>query len=111
MRAPGRGLAGSLNFGGARAHTSHMSVVLVTCDRCGEVRVSARKVVVYPDAGEIRLDCPVCRRRMVREVDDEQVRELCEIGAEVRKVRAVITYDDILDFAVNFEDEMKELLG
>lgn len=93
-----------------RAHTADMAALRVSCERCGDVQVSIRVVVAYPEAGEIRVDCPVCRQLIVREVDPEIMETILEHGPKIRRVRAPITYDDILEFHDRFDDEMRELL-
>ena len=93
-------------------HTAvDVSVVAVTCDRCGDVRVSARRAVVYPESGEFRVDCPNCRGRIVRQLPEELVTALMAGGAEARKILPPLTIDDLLDFHDRIDDELRELMG
>lgn len=93
-------------------HTSiDVSVVAVTCDRCGDVRVPARRVVVYPESGEFHVDCPLCRRRIFRQLPEDLVAALMAGGAETRKVLPALTIDDLLDFHDRIDDELRELMG
>jgi hypothetical protein len=93
-----------------RAHTAGMAVAEVICSRCGEVRVPAREIRVYPQTGEVRFICPVCRQGQVRTFGDDIIAVLMQHGAKVFEVLEPITIDDVIDFHERFEDEMRQLL-
>ncbi len=93
-----------------------MTTIKATCPVCGDIDLTPKDVrlTVADDAGwaTYTFTCTQCHDQVEKSADDEVVALLSSAGVEIDRVPAealeghagaVITYDDVLDFALWLE--------
>lgn len=88
-----------------------MALVRVSCASCGKVDLAIERVAYWPDVHEMRFECPVCGTPYELVVDEGTARLLEQVGVEVHRSAAVVSWDDILEFHERFDEEMRGLIG
>lgn len=78
------------------------ATVVTTCPDCGPVRVGARSVVVFVDAGaagavRVAFACPACRPRTTHQLERKVLPALRAIGVSVRLLTRPAEADEAHD--------------
>ena len=99
-----------------------MTTIRTTCPACGEIDLHEDEIGLTHDLHHYVYQCPRCGVGVAKKTDSKIVRLLQSAGVvtlspEVKVMerqrfpgRPPLTIDDVIDFGLNFDREMEQLL-